>query len=166
MLAAAIRVMNVPLFTIHSTGELSESFSTTDSFKTNADLIVEMKKTGGKSFKYEGVAFTLSTGSVTAIYKGKLADKKEIKILETGGVVHHIKYTFEGHEVLKNNDTAIVFLRKYNGPATDEEAYVILGEFQGKFKLDAEGNIIDPHKYLSEPLKSIRSKAELEKLLH
>ncbi|MGM0885074.1 MAG: hypothetical protein ACQEXQ_29035 [Bacillota bacterium] len=39
------------------------------------------------------------------------------------------------------NDKFVLFLHKYEGPVTSEEAFVISGFYQGKFRIDDKGKI-------------------------
>ncbi|MBA2939136.1 hypothetical protein HZF08_12545 [Paenibacillus sp. CGMCC 1.16610] len=155
-----IYLLNIPVLTFNSHGELSESFSTVDELKQKAEVIVEVNISDAKAEKYNEVVFTLSNAEVKKIYKGELQNKTSINILETGGVHNHIEHTFEGEKTLKKQDTAILFLKKYNGPVT-KEAYVILGMYQGKFKLDKSGTVIGKNKELPTGLNAITNKHNL-----
>lgn len=159
--ALLIYLSNIPLLTFNSHGELSESFSTVDELKQKAEVIVEVNISDAKAKKYNDVVFTLSSAEVKKIYKGDLQKKTYLNILETGGVHNNIEHTFEGEKTLKKQDNAILFLKKYNGPITNEEAYVILGMYQGKFKLDKSGAIIGKNKELPTDLNALTNKQSL-----
>ncbi|WP_144936850.1 cytochrome c maturation protein CcmE [Paenibacillus sp. 32O-W] len=165
LLAGAVYFSNIPLLAINSTGELSEYYSSIDELSQRADIIVQVEKTGGKSFKYEDVPFTLSQAKIQQSYKGSKPAGERIVILETGGIIHNIEYTFEGNKILRDKDRAVLFLKKYTGPVTNEDAYVILGVFQGKFKLGGKDGIIHSSDHLSKDLAKLRTKHELESLI-
>jgi len=59
--------------------------------------------------------------------------------LETGGQIDNKEYSIEGNDVLRENEKAILFLEKYEGPVA-EDAYVVLGVYQGKFKINPDNN--------------------------
>ncbi|MCR8845056.1 hypothetical protein NQ117_15340 [Paenibacillus sp. SC116] len=103
LVAATLKIMNVPLLTINSTGELSVFYDNMQQLAKAADLIVEVEKKDGESFKYNDVAFTLSTVDISKVYKGADPSIQHLRILETGGVVNNIQYTFEENEVLQNS---------------------------------------------------------------
>ncbi|TVX88166.1 hypothetical protein [Paenibacillus agilis] len=165
LVVATLRIMDVPVLTINSTGELSVFYDNMHELFKDADLIVEVEITSGKSFEYDDVAFTLSTANISTLYKGTNPNIQNLKILETGGVVNNIQYTFEENEVLKNNQRAVLFLKKYVGPVVEGEAFIILGEYQGKFVINEEGNIIHSNSYLSQQLKEIQHISQLRKLI-
>lgn len=116
-------------------GELEVKYTTIDQLKNASDLIVEVKAADVGSLKYEGLAFSLVNAEVKKVYKGDVG--KNVNILETGGTVEGQEYVFEDSPVFKKNESAIVFLRKYIGPVT-ENAYVVTGAIQGKFKMDGD----------------------------
>ncbi|WP_010499914.1 hypothetical protein [Paenibacillus elgii] len=140
--ALLIHLLNVPIVTVNSYGELSESFKTVDGLKQKADIIVETDVMKANPIKYNNVVFTVSDVVIKKAYKGHHQINEQIKILETGGVYNNIEHTFEGQKTLKSQEKAILFLKKYVGPVTKDQAYTVLGVYQGKFNLDSSGNII------------------------
>ncbi|KPV59667.1 hypothetical protein QJ48_09760 [Paenibacillus sp. A3] len=161
MSALLIHLMNVPIFSLNIHGELSESFKTVDELKQKADIIVEADVVKANSIKYNNVVFTLSDVVIKKTYKGHLQNNEYIKILETGGVYNNIEHTFEGQKTLKRQEKAILFLKKYVGPVTKDQAYTVLGVYQGKFNLDSSGNIVSKNLEYTTQLDLITNKNEL-----
>ncbi|MCP3776579.1 hypothetical protein NLX71_25370 [Paenibacillus sp. MZ04-78.2] len=127
--------------TIDISGSKVKAYSTLSNLEADADIIAEVNAKEVKSFEFQKVPFTVTTAEVKKVYRG--TGGKEVNILETGGIFDSANYTFEGNEVFKKNDSAIVFLKKYSGPVA-ENAYTILGVTDGKFLVN--GNKITPPK--------------------
>ncbi|WP_028596798.1 hypothetical protein [Paenibacillus assamensis] len=163
LVVATLKIMNAPVFTINATGELSVFYDNMQELCKDADLIVEVEITSGESFKSDDVAFTLSTANISKVYKGTDPNLPNLKILETGGVVHNIQYTFEENKVLKNNQRAVLFMKSYIGSVVEEEAFTILGGYQGKFVINERGNILHSNRHLSQQLKEIQHISQLQK---
>lgn len=54
-----------------------------------------------------------------------------------------MNYAFDGNEVFKENEKALVFLDKYTGPVADD-AYVVLGVYQGKYVFTDDSTLLAP----------------------
>ncbi|GGG91028.1 hypothetical protein [Paenibacillus radicis (ex Gao et al. 2016)] len=146
-----------PTSTVSMHFDLSESFQSVDQLRTSSPVIARVKINTTKSYPYSNVVFTLSEASVQKVYKGQLG--KQIHILETGGSYGGLHYLAEGNAVFASNDEAVVFLEKYEGPVA-EDAYVIKGVYQGKFKVAGE-RLIPSSEVLGE-LQSIQSFNDLQ----
>ncbi|MEC1179629.1 hypothetical protein P9B03_14105 [Metasolibacillus meyeri] len=131
------------------TGDIVSSYNNPDELKQAAELIVEVAIEDTKSINFENVLFTLSKGKVKHNYKGETVDT--INILETGGTGEiningrdeKVKMVFEENEVFNENEHAILYLERYEGPIV-QDAYVILGVYQGKFKLEPQSKKVIP----------------------
>ncbi|GED71157.1 hypothetical protein BRE01_48590 [Brevibacillus reuszeri] len=146
---------------VRYSGHLVKNYETADELKKDADLVLEIEATDSSSLEYKNIVFTLINAKVKKEFKaGKKFKDKEIKILETGGYYEGKNYLFEDNEVLKEGDKTIVFLKKYEGPIADD-AYVILGAYQGKFNLDKNGNIKESKK-LDGRLSEINNMNDLQ----
>lgn len=121
----------------------------------DADVVAEIEVKNSKSINYSGVVFTVSETHVTQVYEGSV---QTLTILETGGKQGEIDYTMNGNYVLQPGDRAIVFLEKYTGPIIDD-AYVILGVYQGKFKVEADK--LFPSNGVSESLAVVQTRSDL-----
>lgn len=144
---------------VHATGDIIDKFTSVDALSQRAEYIVEISASNVEPLVYGDVAFTLTNGKVEKVYKGELKEST-INILETGGIKEvdingdkrKVNIVFEDNEVFRPGQKAIVFIEKYKGPITDD-AYVILGVFQGKFLLDGEN--LTPPKNGLEGIKKI-----------
>ncbi|MBP1999991.1 hypothetical protein J2Z69_001010 [Paenibacillus shirakamiensis] len=126
--ASSIPVVNV-------SGDLNKVFKTVSDLKNNAPLIIEAEVVKGTSFEYNHVIFTKNNLLVKKVYKGDLQGKQNIDILETGGISDNKEFVLEGNPVSKPGEKLVLFLKKYDGPVT-EDAYTIEGAYQGKFTFD------------------------------
>lgn len=113
--------------------DLTESSSTIKTLQEKSETIAKVKILSTKSFKYGEVVFTLSRAQINEKFKGNTVEK-EITILESAGEYEGLKYLAEGNEAFKKGDEAVVFLYPYKGPVA-EDAYVIKGVYEGKFRL-------------------------------
>lgn len=141
---------------------IAESFDSIQELKDRAELIALVSIKNTKPLSAGGVTFTVSESELMEVFKGK-APQTVINILETGGIENGKMISYDGNTVMQKNDQAIVFLERYVGPIVDD-AYVILGVYQGKFVVDKD-RIIHPNG-VSEQLASITSKNELLRLLN
>ncbi|MFC4077302.1 hypothetical protein [Salinithrix halophila] len=138
-----------------------KAYSSVDAMKKDTDLIVEGSTLSNqKAFTYKGVLFTTSSFQVKKVLKGK-ADLSRITILETGGYDGRNHLTVEDNRVMKPKKGYILFLKKYEGPVTDKEAYVIAGAYQGKFQV--KGDQVKPAKEVNRGLARIENKTTLLK---
>ncbi|GMK43724.1 hypothetical protein PghCCS26_08510 [Paenibacillus glycanilyticus] len=113
--------------------DLANIYSSLDELESASDLIAEVSITGDiENVEYEGANFTLSDAKVKEVIKGDEI-KGNIKIFEVERF--NINLT-------KKNDKFILFLQKYQGPVTNEDAYVITGVYQGKFSISNDNKVI------------------------
>lgn len=133
-------------------GELAESYQTVDALSQKAVVIVRAKVLASAPKTYGQVPFTVATVRIEQVLKGSLSVGQDIDLLQTGGIlplrtprgtsspspVQPQEAAFEGIRVVQPLEEYILFLRPYVGPVTPS-AYVVLGEYQGKFKIDGSG---------------------------
>jgi hypothetical protein len=149
---------------IHGSLSLSEEFHSIKELRDRAELIALVSVKNAKPLSVANATFTLSESEIVKVFKGK-PSKSVINILETGGIDEKGRMVvFDENPVFRKNEQAIVFLERYVGNVADD-AYVILGVYQGKFIIDDQDKIIPP-KNVSEKLVSITSRNELLKLLN
>ncbi|WP_281889493.1 substrate-binding domain-containing protein [Paenibacillus sp. YYML68] len=165
VLLAAVSILyafQIPIYTVNSHGEISQYFSSIQELNDQADLIVLAEVQRTKSFKYKNMPFTISTVSISKVVKGNKNKQDTIQVLETGGIMNNVEYTYEHSRAMRRNDKVALYLAPYNGPITQEEAYVVLGVYQGKLQYDESGAIIGGHQHISDDLKSVKSIEDLE----
>ncbi|MGE7828409.1 hypothetical protein [Paenibacillus sp. NPDC093718] len=133
--------MNNKLVQMDLSLSLNKEYESTIELKNDSLLIAEIMVTEGESLVYENVPFTISEVEVLNEYNGEIIEKS-IKLLETGGIIDNKQFSINGNPTLNRNDRALVFLQKYEGPIVDN-AYVITGDYQGKFLLNSENEVID-----------------------
>lgn len=143
----------------YMSGSVEKIYSTVNELESDSEIVAKIKVTDSKTFKYERVPFTLNKAKVNELYKG--SDLTEINILETGGTIDGKKFSFEGSDVLTKDNEAIVYLKKYIGPVVAEDAYIITGEYAGRFKLDKTGKIIKEDAKQGE-LKDVKELKDLK----
>jgi|GEM_PF-580875 hypothetical protein len=153
-----------------SAPQVQRSLSLTDEFRSiqelrdRAELIALVSVKSTKSLTVSGVTFTLSESEIKEVFKGD-APQRVINILETGGIDgkgNMISYS--DNPVFQRNDQAVVFLERYVGDVA-KDAYVILGVYQGKFRVVDEDKLI-PSTGVSDQLENLTSKKELLRLLN
>jgi len=72
--------------------------------------------------------------------------------------------SYSENPVFQRNDQAVVFLERYVGDVA-KDAYVILGVYQGKFRVVDEDKLISSTG-VSDQLENLTSKKELLRLLN
>jgi hypothetical protein len=153
-----------------SAPQVQRSLSLTDEFRSiqelrdRAELIALVSVKSTKSLTVSGVTFTLSESEIKEVFKGD-APQRVINILETGGIDgkgNMISYS--ENPVFQRNDQAVVFLERYVGDVA-KDAYVILGVYQGKFRVVDEDKLISSTG-VSDQLENLTSKKELLRLLN
>ncbi|MGE7823308.1 hypothetical protein [Paenibacillus sp. NPDC093718] len=117
---------------------IAKAYENIDELANDSEVIAQVIIRETSPMTYLDVPFTISEADVKKTYKGTVLDKS-IQILETGGLINNIQFSANGHEVFRNNEQAVVFLKKYEGPI-GENLYMIAGIYQGKFKLDNDTN--------------------------
>lgn len=116
-----------------SIADLEVMYSTLEEITNDSELVVEVTMTGEfeKIPEYGGSNFKLTDVEVKEVIKGDESyNGHMIKIFE-----------FAASNMTKKNDKFVLFLCKYEGPVTSEEAFVITGFYQGKFRIDDKGKI-------------------------
>lgn len=139
--------------TVEVSGDLAIQYKSVDELKRNAEIIVRVKAEKVKSLTFQNTVFTVSTNDVQKVYKGTSVPST-LKVLETGGLIGDKNYVFESSPVLSPGEEAVLFLERYDGPITND-AYVVLGAFQGKF--NATGEELTPQKNSHESLIRVHS---------
>ncbi|GGG69116.1 hypothetical protein GCM10010918_25280 [Paenibacillus radicis (ex Gao et al. 2016)] len=129
-----------------------KSYRTVSELAQDADEIVEIKVNVQKTILYQEVPFTVSTVSVLNSFKGDHEKGDTIRIIETGGeytpldkqgnALPKTTMNFNGISVLQPNNHEVIFLSTFEGPQISGEVYVPLGVYQGRFKVDASGDLI------------------------
>jgi hypothetical protein len=131
--------------------ELAVNYKSVDSLARNSTLIVEGTVTTAVPRPFEQLAFTQVTVVVDRSIKGTAAGP--ISVLETGGLLPPgtakgnvrratvpTDVAFNGVRVMQPGERYLLFLEPYRGPIASD-SYVVLGVFQGKFPIDATGQI-------------------------
>lgn len=149
-----------PVEVVEMNGSVVAEYKTVEQLKNDAPIIAEVKALDVKYTEYSNVPFTLTDVKVERVFKGTVGDQKQITILETGGIKDNKNFAFEGNEVFKKNEKAIVFLEKYEGPVAGN-AYVIKGVYQGKFKINDSGQLEAPKHAMGE-LANVKERKDLK----
>ncbi len=133
---------------INSPAELREEFVDLKDLKKEAELTIEAKVISQETIVYEKVPFTISQVEVLKKFKGNLNKGSIINVIETGGIFepqgkngetfNKVEMQLNGVSTLKPDDHVFLFLEGFFGPQI-EEAYIPLGAYQGKFKVDKKG---------------------------
>lgn len=153
-----------------------EVFEDMEELAQKAPIVIIGKGTSeNEEFEYHGVIFFKSKIEVIDIFRddeNELAKNSTITLLQNGG---------EFDPLVKKNEKALLFLKKYRGPMIDH-AYRIVGLKQGHYKVkdgelislaekrsklynNSEGMTIDDLKNLlqSNPYKPVHTKKRSEK---
>ncbi|MEF3352566.1 hypothetical protein PV403_05205 [Paenibacillus sp. GYB006] len=98
-------------------------------------LIVEVEIPGTtEEITYGGADFVLSDATVVDVISGDRSySNEEIELFEVK--------SFDINRTLEDGNRFILFLEKYEGPVYEEEAFVIIGAYQGKFNIDENNNV-------------------------
>ncbi|QGQ97653.1 hypothetical protein EHS13_23560 [Paenibacillus psychroresistens] len=131
---------------------LVKSYGTLDELVSNAVEIVEINVLNQETFTYKDIPFTISSVTVLSTLKGSVLKGDTIRIVETGGEYNPTdkegkalpKTTFKlnGIPVLEKGEHDIIMLSKFIGPQIEGEAYTPLGVYQGRFRFDSSGQLI------------------------
>lgn len=143
---------------INVSGDVSRWYDSFSELEKDADVIVEVEIENIDTILFSDVVFSVSSAKVTNVLKGEYTEKT-INILETGGIYKGQEYVFEENPVSKKNQKQLLYLVRYVGPIHDD-AYVILGVYQGKFNIDKNNKLI-PSYGVSSGLKSTSEVSEL-----
>jgi len=131
--------------------------------KDKSDVIVEVNvgKTASKSLEYKHVVFTITNVEVQKTFKGDQHANDSINILELGGFYDNKEYVYGNNHVLQPGEKVILFLERYQGLVTND-AYVIKGVFQGKFKLDGSKGKLEKNNEKFGELQNVQSIEDLK----
>ena len=159
-------------------GDLQESFNNIEGLKQRASAIIEVDVINSETVVYKDIPFAISTAKVLSKVKGNVKEGQEIKLIETGGKYlltgenpkeekgKEVKFAFEGICVMQPGDHLFLFVDEFVGPQV-KGAYVPLGVYQGKFKVEQDGKIRqqapDDHK-LTDYMKPVGKEKFKEKI--
>lgn len=141
----AVTTSNVQQISLE--GDLQENFDSLDKLKQRASAIVEVDVLKTETIVYDDMPFTISTAKVLSKVKGNVNEGQEIKLIETGGKYkltgenpkeakgQEVELSFEGIRVMQPADHLFLFIDEFVGPQVTG-AYIPLGVYQGKFKVD------------------------------
>lgn len=142
----------IPTDVFNTINELAES---------SPVVVVGQIKNNGKPFEYSSATFFEFQVQVKSIYRdteGVLTKNGTITLLQND--------IDEVDPLVKKGEKVLLFLTKYEGPVI-ENAYRIVGLYQGHFKIDNSGNLItvgnkNPHKIEKTTIPKLSS---LDKVL-
>ncbi|MBE1444931.1 MULTISPECIES: hypothetical protein [unclassified Paenibacillus] len=121
----------------YGNASLQTHYQALEEIAYDAQLIVEVELTGeSKNIRYKEADFNVIEAQVKKVIKGdEQLNSKMINVLEVAA------FSLNDHK--KN----ILFLKKYDGPVTDN-AYFVAGVYQGKLNLGSNNKIVyDADKY-------------------
>lgn len=131
---------------------LVKSYGTIVELAKDAKAIAEIEVISQETIVYLDMPFTLSTVNVLKPFKGEHKEGDTLRIIETGGEFTPLdkqgnplpKTTMKvnGIPVLEVKERNVIFLGAFEGPQVTGEVYVPLGVYQGRFKVDAKGNLV------------------------
>lgn len=163
---------NLP--TANISGKLVNQYKTLDEINNDSELVVMGTIIENEYVEYGGLTFTLSKFKIDNVVKGTVNVGDIIKVLQTGGISEvksnktdvksfedpkeveknlkdnvgkKYETTIEGVKVLKENNSAVLLLQKYDGPIT-KDSYVCTGDFQGRFLVDQKTKSVNPQSKL------------------
>jgi hypothetical protein len=152
-------------------GTIRHSYATLPELARAADTIIVGQVRDQASLTYGRLPFTKSEVTVVQTLKGGDIGAV-LSVLETGGVFHPAArdgspvhagtqiVDFEGVPVMSTGGSYVLFLRSYTGDITDR-AYVVLGEFQGKFPVaDGRVHFAGTRSRLAEPTFAVLNAAD------
>lgn len=136
-------------------------YDTTDSLVKASDVIIKGKVKQNLPAYIVGPGDVPNTDSiirVEKVAKNKIGDvlTPEITIVQTGGIHNNVNYKFDKVEIVQENKNYILFLR-YD---QFTKKYVVLGGFQGQYKLD---NGFAKHAEEKRNMEETQLFAEIEK---
>lgn len=124
-----------------SSSDLAVIYSSLYELKADSEFVAEITLTGALQAlpEYEGANFTLTEVKIQEVIQGD--ERYKGQVISLIGFVPLI--------TTNNSDRFVLFLHRYEGPVLSEEAFVISGVFQGKFRIDDKDKIhYDNHDYL------------------
>lgn len=159
-------------------GDLADVFNNLDQLKQKSSAIIEVNILETETIVYNDMPFTISKAKVISKVKGKINEGEDIKLIETGGKYtlsgtnpkevkgQEVEWAFEGVRVMQPGEHLFLFVEEFVGPQI-KDAYIPLGIYQGKFKVNKDGNVNQQapsdHK-LKDYIKPVNVKEFKEKL--
>lgn len=163
--------------TADMSGKLVNYYETLDQINNDSELVVMGTIIENEYVEYSDLTFTLSKFKIDKVVKGDVNIGDIIKVLQTGGIStvksdetnvksfedpeevekylkansgRKYEITIEGVNVLKESDSAVLLLQKYDGPIT-KDSYVCTGDFQGRFIVNQKmKSVIPQSEFLTE----------------
>lgn len=125
---------------------LVRSYHSLQAVTMDAELVVLARVVATEQRPFGHFPFTLASVEVTQTIKG--AAPTNLRVLQTGGTSIPMKdgsiaegeATYQGVPVTRPGENYLFFLRTYKGPIASD-AFIVLGEFQGKFKVGDDQRI-------------------------
>jgi len=127
-------------------GSLVKSYESLQAVVADSELIVLGEVAATEQRPFGHFPFTLATIEVTKVLKGSAPI--HLRVLQTGGTsipqkdgsIAEGEARYQGVPVTRPGETYLFFLRPYEGPIA-ANAFVVLGEFQGKLKVGKDQRI-------------------------
>ncbi|ADL52878.1 hypothetical protein [Clostridium cellulovorans] len=154
-----IKVEKENIEVVNMSGKMSKIYRDVDSLEQESGLVVEGTVISNEYIEENLITFTISTVKVTKVLKGNDVVKAgdTVKMLQTGGIMtvksnpstakefddpkeveknigKKVEIALEGVPVLKEGESAIIFLQKYQGSIV-KDGFVATGDYQGRFKI-------------------------------
>lgn len=106
-------------------------YETLEELTNSSDIVAEIVPGDSKQLiEYKNAKFTLIDTKIKDIFVGNSSlNNSTIKVLELGD------YQVGDTQLVQSGERYLIFLRKYVGSVTSEEAYVPVGVYQGKLKI-------------------------------
>lgn len=134
---------------------LARTYDTVEALNTEATEVVLVRALARADRPYLRLPFTETRVVVEQSARGRLAPGMEIAVIETGGALppgtvkttnpvvrSPAEFALQGVPVLRVGERYLLFLRPFSGPmTTTKNAYIPVGEFQGKFRVSGDGTI-------------------------
>lgn len=122
-------------------GSLAREYTSMAQLIKDTPYIFEVEvETDPETIDHDGVLFSKNQVKIVNELKGTLGTDK-VTILDNGGVYNGKEYGMGGMPLLHSGDKYLLFLYEYQGPVTDEHAYMIQGVWQGKIKINSIGQL-------------------------
>ncbi len=125
-------------------GSLLRSYSSVTELAQASELIVVGTVIATDARPFVNMPFSVARVQISEIVKGE--GRRTVNVLQTGGLFPRSSKTSSptegvfGQRVARQGERYILFLYRYEGPVADD-AYMALGEFQGRFLLDRTNRV-------------------------
>ncbi|WP_151737361.1 hypothetical protein [Paenibacillus tengchongensis] len=121
----------------YSQMDLAEIYEELAELTAASPLIAEVELTGNSGkLAYAGANFVMNEVKITDVIHGDASTAGQtLGILEVSAFSMNLN---------QSSSRLILFLQRYEGPATAEETYVITGVYQGKYEIGEDGNVRYP----------------------